>query len=337
MSEAEIITETIDGVEVIIELARGRQGEGSTGGGGVVATASAPLVITDGDLSINLDAYATEDYAQDVATEAAGDIFGTTATDLAGKLAKASNLADLLDAAAARVALELDTAAQQPSSAFDAAGAASAAQAAAQAYADSLISALGTMATQAAEAYAALTGATFSGDITVENAAYRAQMWLKGGSGGSGHGPSIVFQDGAENPYGYIGREGGITGGTSNDMYIYSVYGFKVSRGSKVLAWLSTNGNVFQPYNSSVTAVIAKGLAGQTANLFEARDSGDVVKAFISASGFGSFAGLESSESVFIANTSAPATPTGGGKIFVEGGALKYIGSSGTITTIAEA
>lgn len=40
---------------------------------------------------------------------------------------------------------------------------------------------------------------------------------------------------------------------------------------------------------------------------------------------------------VFIANSSAPATPTGGGAIFVEGGALKFIGSSGTITTIAEA
>ena len=40
---------------------------------------------------------------------------------------------------------------------------------------------------------------------------------------------------------------------------------------------------------------------------------------------------------VFIANSSAPATPTGGGAIFLEGGALKFIGSSGTITTIAEA
>jgi hypothetical protein len=40
---------------------------------------------------------------------------------------------------------------------------------------------------------------------------------------------------------------------------------------------------------------------------------------------------------MFIANTSAPATPTGGGVIYVESGALKYKGSSGTVTTLAAA
>lgn len=40
----------------------------------------------------------------------------------------------------------------------------------------------------------------------------------------------------------------------------------------------------------------------------------------------------------FVANVSAtPATPSGGGIFYVEAGALKYIGSSGTITTIAPA
>lgn len=39
----------------------------------------------------------------------------------------------------------------------------------------------------------------------------------------------------------------------------------------------------------------------------------------------------------FLNNQSAPATPTGGGIIYVESGALKYIGSSGTITTLANA
>lgn len=38
---------------------------------------------------------------------------------------------------------------------------------------------------------------------------------------------------------------------------------------------------------------------------------------------------------VFMRNQSAPSTPTGGGILYVEGGALKFIGSSGTITTIA--
>jgi hypothetical protein len=42
---------------------------------------------------------------------------------------------------------------------------------------------------------------------------------------------------------------------------------------------------------------------------------------------------------IFIANaTTAPTgTPTGGGILYVENGALKYIGSSGTPTTIAVA
>jgi hypothetical protein len=36
----------------------------------------------------------------------------------------------------------------------------------------------------------------------------------------------------------------------------------------------------------------------------------------------------------FIGNTTAPSTPTAGGVLYVESGALKYIGSSGTITTL---
>jgi hypothetical protein len=39
----------------------------------------------------------------------------------------------------------------------------------------------------------------------------------------------------------------------------------------------------------------------------------------------------------FIANSTEPATPTGGGVLYVESGALKYKGSSGTVTTIANA
>lgn len=42
---------------------------------------------------------------------------------------------------------------------------------------------------------------------------------------------------------------------------------------------------------------------------------------------------------VFIsnANIAPPNTPTGGGVLYVESGALKYKGSSGTVTTIANA
>jgi hypothetical protein len=41
---------------------------------------------------------------------------------------------------------------------------------------------------------------------------------------------------------------------------------------------------------------------------------------------------------VFIKNSStAPATPTGGGVLYTEAGALKYKGSSGTVTTLGSA
>jgi hypothetical protein len=47
---------------------------------------------------------------------------------------------------------------------------------------------------------------------------------------------------------------------------------------------------------------------------------------------------IEQDRSVFVANASAePATPSGGGVFYVQDGALKYKGSSGTVTTIANA
>lgn len=47
---------------------------------------------------------------------------------------------------------------------------------------------------------------------------------------------------------------------------------------------------------------------------------------------------LSDSNAFFVANTSSvPSTPTGGGVMYVEGGALKYKGSSGTITTLGTA
>jgi hypothetical protein len=41
--------------------------------------------------------------------------------------------------------------------------------------------------------------------------------------------------------------------------------------------------------------------------------------------------------SLFVENGIQPATPSGGGVLFVVAGALKYIGSSGTVTTLGPA
>lgn len=48
-------------------------------------------------------------------------------------------------------------------------------------------------------------------------------------------------------------------------------------------------------------------------------------------------AGLSLTGNFFISNTTAPATPMGGGVVYVESGALKYKGSSGTVTTLGAA
>ncbi|MEU8548385.1 hypothetical protein AB0C81_15575 [Streptomyces roseoverticillatus] len=40
---------------------------------------------------------------------------------------------------------------------------------------------------------------------------------------------------------------------------------------------------------------------------------------------------------LYLANSAAPATPASGGVLWVEGGALKYKGSGGTVTVIAPA
>jgi hypothetical protein len=46
---------------------------------------------------------------------------------------------------------------------------------------------------------------------------------------------------------------------------------------------------------------------------------------------------LATDDALFLGNVTAPGTPTGGGHLYVEAGALKFKGSSGTITTIAPA
>jgi hypothetical protein len=46
---------------------------------------------------------------------------------------------------------------------------------------------------------------------------------------------------------------------------------------------------------------------------------------------------LATDDAFFVGNTSAPSTPTGGGILYVTGGALHYKGSSGTDTTLASA
>ena len=46
---------------------------------------------------------------------------------------------------------------------------------------------------------------------------------------------------------------------------------------------------------------------------------------------------IQSNGTIKISNSSTPSTPSGGGVLYVQNGALKFKGSSGTVTTIANA
>jgi len=94
--------------------------------------------------------------------------------------------------------------------------------------------------------------------------------------------------------------------------------------------------------DSNVGLVVQATGSGQTGNLQNWNNSVGIVLAKISASGnivAGDMAIATSSVStIHISNGTIPsANPTGGGVLYVEAGALKFRGSSGTITTIAVA
>lgn len=132
---------------------------------------------------------------------------------------------------------------------------------------------------------------------------------------------------------------------------------------ANVLAGISSSGNIFtirrfalasagvagyRAYMSDATGggtdVILgiRGVASQTANLQEWQNNSSTVLAKVDATGnfvVGNMAIATSSvATIHISNGTIPSVnPTGGGVLYVEGGALKYRGSSGTVTTIANA
>lgn len=102
---------------------------------------------------------------------------------------------------------------------------------------------------------------------------------------------------------------------------------------------------------TSNVPLIVKGMASQSGDLQRWVDSDNNVKAFVGSGGWlatkdaiflGTIAGLGNNGSgprLELANvTTVPTTnPTGGGVLYVEAGALKYRGSSGTVSTLAVA
>lgn len=95
---------------------------------------------------------------------------------------------------------------------------------------------------------------------------------------------------------------------------------------------------------TGIIPLALRGFSGQTADLQQWQNSSGTVLGAVGSDGrlaigsAGSF-GSGTGGVVFIANaTAAPSTnPTGGGILYVASGALRYRGSSGTVTTIAAA
>ena len=203
---------------------------------------------------------------------------------------------------------------------------------------------------------AAILGANTFTDNQIIRKATTAHLTLDGGSG-TGQGPVIEFTSAGNSGelYGYAGRDAAINGGTSTDLLLYGLYGVKVQRGATTLARFGASNNTFSAFSATAIPVIAKGAASQSASLTEWQNSSATVLASVSAAGKGTFAGVTLSTTtslslgtpslgggagvISIANaTTAPTTdPSGGGILYVESGALKFRGSSGTVTTIAPA
>jgi hypothetical protein len=110
----------------------------------------------------------------------------------------------------------------------------------------------------------------------------------------------------------------------------YTVSYLNTTTGSQTVA-----GTVSTPAQVSITArsagtkgIVVKGATSQVANLQEWQDSTGAIKGAVTKDAW-----------LAISNSTAPAAnnPTAGGYLYVEAGALKYRGSSGTVTTIASA
>lgn len=185
---------------------------------------------------------------------------------------------------------------------------------------------------------------TASGFLLINrNNAANVPLTVKGMASQTGH--LVDFKDSNDNIVGYVTSGGGIYAAGSS--YLPSIQDTSVTG-----PYLNTGANSWTLTNRTTASnvpLIIKGMAGQTGNLLEVQASDTAALASITSAGsinavgnlrVGTFGiGTGGSKVIEIANASVvpSANPTGGGVLYVEGGALKYRGSSGTITTIAPA
>lgn len=114
--------------------------------------------------------------------------------------------------------------------------------------------------------------------------------------------------------------------------------------GIVIRAFSATQSNALQTWQDSTGATVAQ-IAANGNVVFPRIQGSDFLSAIVIgvdrnvqfAAGGGSFGGGKGVVGIANANTVPASNPTGGGILYVEAGALKYRGSSGTVTTIANA
>lgn len=151
----------------------------------------------------------------------------------------------------------------------------------------------------------------------------------------TGHSPALFFQrsntavqgffflSGNGNRF-YLSRDLYVNGQLSlqNPLLVGAGFEIKSSTGDPVKLRAAPNNS---NHASANVIIDTNGVVATVSPLVSIRNNG-TEKAYLSGEG-----------NWFLANvtTDPPATPTGGGIIYVAGGALKYVGSSGTVTTLA--
>ena len=175
--------------------------------------------------------------------------------------------------------------------------------------------------TEVEAALAPKASPTFTGTANFGNVAYTGT--LTGGTGVVNLGSGQFYKD----------ASGNVGLGTPSPTSKLTVLG---TDGTNVIRFRAATGMLrISPYQDATEgSVISAANAAESAN----------VPLTLSASvhrfaiGGAVVVRIDGNGNVTIANTySAPGAPSGGGVLYVEAGALKFIGSSGTVTTLAPA
>jgi len=171
----------------------------------------------------------------------------------------------------------------------------------------------------------ASTGATYTGSTAtsyrINNAAIGTRSIAQGTGSGINAGTVSIGQGSSDQNY---GGWFSATASTTAPVLNVGSASFAVGATTNCAGYFGLQGlDTVAPTFTNSALIASNGTT--TGNIVEFRDNAAVMFRILNGG------------TIFIANQTAPATPTAGGHLYVEAGALKYKGSSGTVTTVAVA